>query len=96
MFTNNDWRGVGGEYFAEEDISKQPVGWGGYLAEADISKQPVEGWGRSEYLYDADVFKQAVEEGGGRVNHLDEIDIREGKGKIWLDLEKQIFESKIC
>ena len=96
MFTNNDWRGVGGGYFAEEDIIKQPVGWGGYLAEADISKQPVEGWGRSEYLYDADVFKQAVEEGGGGVNHLAEIDIREGKGKIGLDLEKQIFESKIC
>ena len=33
---------------------------------------------------------------GGGVNHLAEIDIREGKGKIGLDLEKQIFESKIC
>ena len=48
MFTNNDWRGVGGEYFAEEDISKTTSGVGGIFSwsgyKQTTSGRVREGW----------------------------------------------------
>ena len=48
MFTNNDWRGVGGEYFAEEDISKTTSGVGGIFSwsgyKQSTSGRVREGW----------------------------------------------------